>query len=64
MTGPRCYSAIVSYASSGLQNGAFSYIVLRVMHLMYTQGLFGFSNCAVLSQLGVISLPDARYVIW
>ena len=36
---PTCYRTNFPYASSDLQNGAFSYIVLRVMRLTYTRGL-------------------------
>ena len=41
-----CYRPNFPYAGSSEQNGAFSYIVLLVMHITYTRGLIGFSNCA------------------
>ena len=36
---------------SGLQNGDFSYIVLRVMRFTYTRGFICFSNWAGLSRV-------------
>ena len=48
---PTCFITNFPYSSSALQNGPFLFIVLRVMSLMYTQGLIQFSNCAGLSLL-------------
>ena len=50
-TEPTCYRTIFPYTSSGTQNGAFWYIVLRVMLLMYTWGMIWFSNCDGLSRM-------------
>ena len=56
---PTCYITYFPYASSGQQNGAFPYIVLRVMRLRYTLGLILFSNCAGISRVYLLILaPD------
>ena len=51
---PTCYRTNVPYASSGLQNEAFAYIVLRVLRLTCTRYLIRSSNCAGLSQLELV----------
>ena len=48
---PTCYRTTSAYASSSKQNGAFWYIVLRVMLLIYTRGMIRFLNCDRLSQM-------------
>ena len=51
---PTCYKTYFPYASSGLQNGAFRYIILRVMHLTYTRSMIQFSNRGGLSQMVIL----------
>ena len=46
---PTCYRTNFHCAISGEQNGAFWYIVLRIMLLTYTRAMIGFSNCGRLS---------------
>ena len=48
---PTCHRTNFPYASSGYQNGAFWYIVLRIMLLTYTRAMIRFSNCCGLSQM-------------
>ena len=55
LTEPTCYRTNFPYAISGKQTGAFSFIVLRVMRLMYTRGLNRFSNCAGATFCGILS---------
>ena len=64
---PTCYRTKFRYSSSGQQNGAFWYIVLRVMLLIYTQDIIQFSNCDRLSLMTQvddtnIDLPDLEPV--
>ena len=42
---PACYRTNFHCAISGEQNGAFSYIVLRIMLLTYSPAMIQFSNC-------------------
>ena len=48
---PTCYRTNFPYASFGWQNGAFWYIVLRVMLLTYTRAMIRLSNCGGLSRM-------------
>ena len=50
---PTCYRTIFPCASSGLQNGAFRYIVLRVMLLTYIRAMIRSSNCGGLSRMSL-----------
>ena len=49
---PTWYRTNFHCAISGEQNGAFWYIVLRIMLLTYTQAMIQISNCGGLSRMG------------
>ena len=54
---PTCYWTNFPYASFGWQNGAFWYIVLRVMLLTCTRAMIRFSNCGGLSECHNMTQP-------
>ena len=48
---PTCYRTYFHCPISGEQNGAFWYIVLRIMLLTYNRAMIWFSNCGGLSRM-------------